>query len=54
MTRHKHNLNKDGIPRIQEGYRGGMEDMLDHIAADQYEGEITPQFPAKFYRLRGD
>jgi len=32
---HPHDLNQDGILSIQEGYRGGMQDMLEHIAAEQ-------------------
>jgi hypothetical protein len=32
---HPHDLNQDGILSIQEGYRGGMQDMLEHMTAEQ-------------------
>jgi len=32
---HPHDVNQDGVLSIQEGYRGGMQDMLEHIAAEQ-------------------
>jgi len=35
IPEHPHDVNNDGILSIQEGYRGGMQDMLEAIAAER-------------------